>query len=49
MKTAPGLKILGEALEQGLANGDQAKKNAAIFSILQHPEASLYFQNEDEN
>lgn len=49
MKTTPGLRILGQALEEGLANGDQAKKNAAIFSMLQHPEARLYFDNEEEN
>lgn len=49
MKASPGLKILGQALEDGLANGDQAKKNAAIFSILQNPEARLYLDNEDEN
>jgi hypothetical protein len=49
MKASPKLKILGQALEDGLANGDQAKKNAAIFSILQNPEASLYFSNDEED
>lgn len=44
----PGLQILGQALKDGLANGDQAKKNAALFSILQNPNARLLLQ-EDEN
>jgi hypothetical protein len=49
MMTSPGLKVLGQALKSGLENGDQAKKNAAIFSILQNPEARLLVDQEEEN
>lgn len=44
----PGLSVLGKALKEGLQNGDQAKKNAALFSIMQNPHAALLF-NESEN
>jgi hypothetical protein len=48
MITSPGLKVLGQALKDGLENGDQAKKNAAIFSILQNPESRLFFEGDEE-
>jgi hypothetical protein len=48
MISSPGLKVLGQALKEGLENGDQAKKNAAIFSILQNPESRLFFEGDEE-
>jgi hypothetical protein len=48
MSQNPALKHLGMALKDGLANGDQAKKNAALFSILQNPEARLFFNSDEE-
>lgn len=48
MQNVPGLQSLGQALKDGVANGDQAKKNAALFSILQNPSARLLL-DEDEN
>lgn len=43
-----GLETLGKALKEGLKDGNQAKKNAALFSIMQNPNASLLFdENED--
>lgn len=47
----PGLKVLGTALKEGLSSGDQAKKNAALFSIMQNPSARMFFtgdENEEE-
>lgn len=48
MTASPGLKTLGQALKAGLQNGDQAKKNAAIFSMLQNPDARLLFTQDDD-
>lgn len=48
MQQTPGLKVLGQALADGLQNGDQAKKNAAIFSILQNPDARLLINDDEE-
>lgn len=39
LKQTKGLEFLGKALDDGIKNGDRAKQNAAIFSILQNPEA----------
>lgn len=47
MSAKPALAHLGKALKQGLANGDQAKKNAALFSILQNPDARIEIGDED--
>jgi hypothetical protein len=50
MQANPALKSLGQALQDGLANGDNAKKNAALFSIMQNPDARLLIRgNDDEN
>lgn len=35
----PGLTNLGDALAKGIASGNEAKKNAVLFSIMQNPEA----------
>lgn len=48
LQNVPGLKMYGKALQDGLANGDQAKKNAALFSIMQNPNARLYFDNNED-
>jgi hypothetical protein len=48
LESIPGLSTLGKALKDGLQNGDQAKKNAALFSILQNPQARILL-DEDEN
>jgi hypothetical protein len=49
MINTPGLGTLGKALKQGIENGDSSKKNAALFSIMQNPNASLIFDDEPEN
>lgn len=43
-----GLKNLGNSLRQGLESGDSAKKNAALFTIMQNPNARLLFGTEEE-
>lgn len=49
MENTPGLQMYGKALRQGLENGDTAKKNAALFSIMQNPSARIIFnENEEE-
>lgn len=48
MLNTKGLQTLGQALKDGLANGDQSKKNAALFSIMQNPNASLFFNDEEQ-
>lgn len=43
-----GMTTLGNALKEGIANGDAAKKNAALFSIMQNPTARILFEQDDE-
>lgn len=45
----PGLESLGVALRKGLENKNAAMKNAALFTILQNPEARLLISPEDLN
>lgn len=40
-----GLTHLGEALERGIAEGNRTAQNAALFSILQNPNAREHLQN----
>lgn len=51
LEKVPGLKMYGTALRKGLENGDQAAKNAALFTIMQNPNARILFsdENEEEN
>lgn len=39
LKTSPVVSHLGVALEQALVNNQQSAKNAAMFAIMQNPEA----------
>lgn len=48
MENIPGLQMYGKALRQGLENGDTAKKNAALFSIMQNPSARIIFNDNQE-
>jgi len=48
LKANPSFKLLGQALEDGLNNGDQAKQNAAVFSILQTPAAKRLLQPDSQ-
>lgn len=48
LKSVPGLKNFGEALEKGVDRKDVAARNATIFTILQNPEARALLED-DEN
>lgn len=43
----PALKLFGQALRQGLENGDSAKRNAALFTIMQNPNARAVWEAEE--
>lgn len=47
LEGTPGLESFGVALRKGLENGDSAKKNAALFTIMQNPNARLLISHED--
>lgn len=47
LKDAPHSTYLGQALENALVNKDNAAKNAAVFAILQNPNARLLISGED--
>lgn len=47
IKQAPGLSHYAEALERGLQNKDVAARNAALFTILQNPQARALFKSEE--
>ena len=54
MSRVPGLKSAGDALTNGLNNKDITGVNAAIFSIMQNPQARIFLnsqnlKSEDEN
>lgn len=49
MQNVSGLKTLGKALEEAVTNGDQAKKNAALFSAMQNPSAAIFFDDVEED
>jgi hypothetical protein len=48
LEKVPGLERYGRALREGLQNGDQARKNAALFTIMQNPSARIFFDDEIE-
>lgn len=48
MQQIPGLKTIGKSLEEGLRDGNQAKKNAALFTAMQNPSAALFFDSEED-
>ena len=47
MSEVPGLQSVGKTLMQGLDNKDNAGVNAAIFSIMQNPQARILINGED--
>lgn len=47
MSDIPGLQSVGKTLMQGLDNKDLAGVNAAIFSIMQNPQARILINAED--
>lgn len=47
LEATPGLGPLGKALTESIKNGNQAKKNAALFTIMQNPNAKLLISAED--
>lgn len=47
MSDIPGLQSVGKTLMQGLENKDTAGVNAAIFSIMQNPQARILINGED--
>lgn len=47
MKNIPGISPLGHALTKGLDNKDTVGVNAAIFSIMQNPQARILINAQD--
>lgn len=47
MSEVPGLQSVGKTLLKGLDNKDNAGVNAAIFSIMQNPQARILINGED--
>lgn len=47
IENTPGVAPLGKALREGLESGDQNKRNAALFTIMQNPNARLLISAED--
>lgn len=47
IENTPGISSLGKALREGLESGDQNKRNAALFTIMQNPNARLLISAED--
>lgn len=46
LSETPGVSSVGKALLDGLENKDQAKVNAAIFSIMQNPQARILLNDQ---
>ena len=46
LEANPALSMYGKALREGLQNGDSAKKNAALFTIMQNPNARALVEAE---
>jgi hypothetical protein len=46
MESNAGTAMFGKALREGLQNGDAAKKNAALFTIMQNPNARAFVEAE---
>lgn len=49
MKDIPGISSVGDALLKGLENKDTTGVNAAIFSIMQNPQARILINAQDLN
>jgi len=47
LETSPGLNSMGTALKEALKNGNQVKKNAALFTIMQNPNAKIFINADD--
>jgi hypothetical protein len=47
LESTPGLGALGKSLREGLENSDSTKRNAALFTIMQNPNARLLINAED--
>ena len=47
LEANPATSMYGKALREGLQNGDAAKKNAAIFTIMQNPNARALIEADD--
>lgn len=47
IEATPGLAPLGKALREGIESGNANKKNAALFTIMQNPNARLLISAED--
>lgn len=47
LETSGQFKGVGKALREAVENGDTAKKNAALFTIMQNPNARAFISAED--
>ena len=47
LEAVPGLSSMGKALTESIENGSSYKKNAAIFTIMQNPNAKLFINADD--
>lgn len=47
LEANPATSMFGKALREGLQNGDAAKKNAALFTIMQNPNARALIEADD--
>jgi hypothetical protein len=47
LEATPGLSSMGKSLTEAIQSGNSPKKNAAIFTIMQNPNAKLFI-NADE-
>jgi cell fate (sporulation/competence/biofilm development) regulator YlbF (YheA/YmcA/DUF963 family) len=47
LETSGQFKSVGKALREAIENGDSAKKNAALFTIMQNPNSRAFISAED--
>jgi hypothetical protein len=47
LESTDGFGAVGRALREGLENGDSAKRNAALFTIMQNPNSRAFISAED--
>jgi hypothetical protein len=47
LESVPGLSSMGKALTESIENGSSYKKNAAILTIMQNPNAKLFINADD--
>lgn len=47
LETSGSFKAVGKALREAVENGDSAKKNAALFTIMQNPNSRAFISAED--